>query len=227
MSRGAGHQEIDSLLAAGDQAFTYEQYDVGIAAYEALLAREIVQERMLYRLAYMYEQRQDHARAIFVLRQVQQYYGGDRIDDKVSHLMTLRSPERLPAGAGFASGRLWLARHIDTLWVALPVATLLAVLCWVAWRRRAGWWGGLVAASLALALTGLLAWQRLAAPVLAVVLVETACYESPSFAANYRFLPIGPGATVQVLDTHDTWCRVRLAPFETWIPAHTLRQLTP
>ena len=57
------------------------------------------------------------------------------------------------------------------------------------------------------------------------VMLPTYYYDQPTYAAQRRSLPIGPGATVSIEAEQDIWLRVSLEGFESWVPKFVVREL--
>lgn len=221
-----GQGDPSGRLAAADEAFAYAQYPQALEGYTALYQAGLWQEQMLYRLAWLHEQAGSYPAAIYYLRQVQWAYGGERIEEKVADLMA-QQPARLPVGSGWTAYRQALHHQRDRWYGLMLASTLLAAGLWIGWRQRWGFWAGLLPALLALGAGGMLVEQAWRLPRKAVILEPSACYEAPGFAAPYRHLPLGPGATVTLEAVTDIWCRVTLPPFEGWVPCHRLAPVGP
>lgn len=217
----------DSLLAQGDYYFDYERYPEAIQSYEKVVALGLKQERLWYRLAFLYEQTEQPAQAIYFLRKIQYTFGGERLDAKIEQLMGQANPSRFSSGERWTDFQQWLYRHRGGLsLMGLMVAVLALVLVYVNQRRKKNNYIGVVLAALALLTSVVQIRQMWISPQThGVVVSPTSLYEAPSYAATGRQFPIGLGATVEILQRTDIWVEVRMEQFSAWIPAQTLREV--
>lgn len=218
---------VDSLLIQGDYYFDYERYTEAIEVYEGAVAEGAAQDRLWYRLAFLYEQTEQPAQAIYFLRKIQYRYGGERIDAKIEQLMGLANPARFSSGERWSDTRQWLNRY--QAWL-LILGLAMAGLGWLALSLGKGRIGQQVLAAtfltLALVLTGVQAqytWFK--SYPQGVLIAPTSLYEAPSYAAPGRQFPIGLGATVQILDRQDIWALIQMGQFRAWVPQQVLREI--
>lgn len=216
----------DSLLERASEKFEYENFTDAIPLYEQLIEAGYMQEQIFYRLAYMYEKKGEIPVAIYYLRKIQWEFGGSRIDDKIDQLMGLANRERLSAGETWSDYRLFLHRYYVSLALLLLVLTALGGVVLI--RNVHGILRaiGLISALMAILLGVVLLEQAWFAPRRGVVMQPTAFYDEPGFGANYRSLPIGPGATVTIKEAQDVWYRISMGQFETWVPAFIIKEIT-
>ncbi|MEL6672317.1 MAG: hypothetical protein AAFR61_08985 [Bacteroidota bacterium] len=215
----------DSLIQLADQLFVYEMYEEAIEVYESLYAEGYVQEEMLYRLSFMHEQSDHFPEAIYYLRCLQWEFGGKNINDKIAQLMDRYSKGRLSPGEGWSSARLFVKRFEKPLLVGGILTILLAAIClflpWKSWRIGLG----SALAGLGLMMCFMLGSGYVLPDRKGVVMLPTYYYDEPTYAAQRRSLPIGPGATVNIEEEQDIWLRVSLEGFESWVPRFVVREL--
>ncbi|MEZ4777522.1 MAG: hypothetical protein R3D00_30375 [Bacteroidia bacterium] len=217
---------VDSLLERASEKFEYENFTDAIPLYEQVIETGYVQEQIFYRLAYMYEKKGNFPASIYYLRKIQWEFGGGRIEDKIGQLMGVANRERLSAGETWSSYRLFLHHNYFSLTLFLAVLTMLSSV--VVIRRVHGIFHaiGIVSGVIAIVFSIILLEQAWFSPRRAVVMQSTAFYEEPGFGANYRSLPIGPGATVTIKEEQDIWCRISMGQFEAWVPAFIVKEIT-
>lgn len=215
---------LDSLLLEADTYFQYDRFEPATEIYEDLYQQGYYQEEMLYRLAFMQEQAGNFSASIYYLRKVQWEIGGENLEEKIQQLMINASKERLSAGEGWSNYRLFVQHYYTEISLGLGIClilTLLFIFIPRNWTLRFA----IFFACLGLVFGGVLLEQRWAHDPKAVVSSSSRYYESPSFAAKHYALPIGPGATVSILEVQDVWAHVKMSQFEAWIPLFAIRQI--
>ena len=222
--KSAEIQALDSLLLEADTYFQYDRFAPATEIYENLYQQGYYQEEMLYRLAFMQEQARNFPASIYYLRKVQWEIGGENLEEKIQQLMISASKERLSAGEGWSNYRLFVQHYYTEISLGLGIClilTLVFIFIPRTWTLRFA----IFFACLGLVFGGVLLEQRWAHDSKAVISNSSRYYESPSFAAKHYALPIGPGATVRILEVQDIWARVRMAQFEAWVPLFAIRQI--
>lgn len=216
---------LDSLLNQGNYYFDYERYSEAIAVYEQAVTAGGRQEQLWYRLAYLYEQTEQPAQAIYFLRKIQYTYGGERLDAKIEQLMGQANPARFSSGERWTDTRQWLHRYqVWLLILGLFLAIAAAGVLWLGPSRKRKRLIALSLAATAIVLVSIQApYVWLQPQPQGVVVAPTSLYEAPSYAAANRQFPIGLGATVQIIATEDIWIYVQMEQFRAWIPAQALR----
>ncbi|MEM6807182.1 MAG: hypothetical protein AAF696_37620 [Bacteroidota bacterium] len=224
MAEGAEIKALDSLLTEADTYFRYDRFEPSIEIYEKLYQEGYFQEEMLYRLAFMHEQAKNYPASIYYLRKLQWEIGGENLEEKIQQLMINASKERLSPGESWSFYRLFVQHHytkLSILLMALASLALIFVFLPRIWTLRLA----VVFAVLGLGLGIILLDQRWAYAPKAVVISSSRYYELPSFASSHHSFPIGPGATVEILDIQDIWAKVRMEQFEAWVPSFVIRQI--
>ncbi|MEL6255313.1 MAG: hypothetical protein AAFR87_25110 [Bacteroidota bacterium] len=215
---------LDSLLLEADTYFQYDRFEPATEIYENLYQEGYYQEEMLYRLAFMQEQAGNFPASIFYLRKVQWEIGGKNLEEKIQQLMLNASKERLSAGEGWSDYRLFVQHYYTEISLGLGIClslTLLFLFIPRNWTLRFA----IFFACLGLIFGGVLLEHSWAHNSKAVISTSSRYYESPSFAAKHYALPIGPGATVKIMEVQDIWARVKMAQFEAWVPLFAIRQI--
>lgn len=215
---------LDSLLSEANTYFLYDRFDQATQIYEELYKQGYYQEEMLYRLAFMKEQAEDFPAGIYYLRKIQWEIGGRNLEEKIQQLMMSGSRERLSPGETWPRYRLYIQHFYTEISIAMAVAICLGLLLIFfpsAWTLNFA----IFFTCIGLAMGAMLLEQRWTYKAKAVVMDTSRYYEIPSFAAEHHALPIGPGATVQVLEIHDIWAHVQMDQFQAWVPRFVIHEL--
>lgn len=215
---------LDSLLSEANTYFQYDRFDQAIQIYEELYKEGYYQEEMLYRLAFMKEQVRDFPSSIYYLRKIQWEIGGHNLEEKIQQLMISASRERLSPGESWPTYRLYLQHFYTKISIAMMIAVglgLLLIFIPSSWTLNFA----IFFACLGLIMGIMLLEQRWTYKPKAVVMNTSRYYEIPSFAAQHHALPIGPGATVQVLEVQDVWAHVQMNQFQAWVPRFIIQEL--
>jgi hypothetical protein len=215
----------DSLLQRADYLFQYEQFAEAGLTYETLLQQGYFQEKMLYRMAFMAEEEEQYAQSIYYLRKLQWEIGGENLSEKIIQLMDQSSRERVSSGESWSSLQVSVHQQYRGLFLGLLLLTCLGVLSLWWPNPPLGRWLGIGAAGLSICLS--LLWLRTqnTETRLGVVMYPTMSYNLPGYGADFRNLPISPGATVQVLEQQDIWQRISMGQFEAWVPGFVVREI--
>lgn len=215
---------LDSLLSEANTYFQYDRFEPATKIYEELYEQGYFQEEMLYRLAFMKEQAQDFPSSIYYLRKIQWEIGGPNLEEKIQQLMMNASRERLSPGEAWPSYRLFVQHFYTEISIAMAIGigvSLLLIFLPYTWTLSVS----VICACLGLLLGGILLEQRWTYKPKAVIMNTSRYYEIPSFAANHHALPIGPGATVKVLEVQDVWAHVQMEQFQAWVPRFVIQEL--
>ncbi|MEZ4829486.1 MAG: tetratricopeptide repeat protein [Bacteroidia bacterium] len=218
---------VDSLLMAASEKYDYENFTDAIPLYEQLLLSGYVREDILYRLAYMYEKKGNYPVAIFYLRTIQWKFGGNRMNEKIGQLVENANRERLSSGEEWTGYRLWVQHHfIFLIWVLGGLALSGGM---IFFRKLPGTLHAIaIISSVAAVVLGLMLTEHIFfAPKRAVLIRPTSFYDEPAYGANYRSLPIGQGATVNLIESQDIWSHISMGQFDTWVPTFVIRQIEP
>lgn len=215
----------DSLFSQAKEFFDYEKYEEATAIYQGLYNEGIYQEDMLYRLAFMYEQRTNYPESIYYLRKIQWELGGNHLEEKIHQLVDRISLERLSAGEGWSKYRLFIKRNFYFLLGSLGCLVFFAAIFILPkWSNLIRTSGAFFAGLAILLGVSLIDHQMLSTPK-GVVMRPTAYYELPSYGAPNRALPIPPGATVNILSKNDIWYEISMENFRCWVPQFVIRKI--
>jgi len=210
--------------AKGDAAYSQNDYATALSAYESAYGGNYVTETMLFRMAFIYEQRGQFAYSIFCLKKAQFMFGSDFLTPKIQQLIerlngTTRIPPTYPP-----LFHVWTAMAYP--WALGGMAVLLALLVGVSWRRPHLYkrWGAGLAFGLC-AIGGVLLVHEHTLPRKAVVVAATPCYEAPSYALLKEQDPVLPGLTLDIADDQDIWFMTGAGRYSYWIPKKNAKEL--
>ena len=59
----------------------------------------------------------------------------------------------------------------------------------------------------------------------AVMLTETPFFGAPAYASEKQAVVVGPGSTVNLLQTKDIWAKVQIESKEGWVPIRSIKAI--
>ena len=59
----------------------------------------------------------------------------------------------------------------------------------------------------------------------AVMLTETPFFGAPAYASEKQAVAVGPGSTVNLLQTKDIWAKVQIESKEGWVPIRSIKAI--
>ncbi|MEO0472575.1 MAG: hypothetical protein AAF206_23355 [Bacteroidota bacterium] len=209
----------DSLREAAHQAFNAKYYAEATTAFEALLAINALAEQDFYRLAFLYEEQNQPAEAVFCLRSVQVRWGGPSLDTKINQLVS----KNYLVGTGWTNYRLFLYRWQGSLLILCGCLILLSLI--ISGRSPGTWRKAfrLATAGVAIVFSLLLVEHSFFARQKAVMLNESPFFSNPAYAGEKKPVPVGPGSTLELLQSRDIWSEVRIESHRGWVPTRSIR----
>jgi hypothetical protein len=221
MSSNEAHQE----MLRAEVYFEQENHAKALKAYEALYEAAYYTEQSLYRLAYLYEQKNNWVQAIFFLKKLQLTYGGEEIPFRLAYLEN-KLASRLPVDRnGPSMIEVHIHRNLSVLfWVCLGL--LVGGGCLLLWGKGT-WLQGLGLAGMAFALltAGLVVYGQYGMPERAVLTEKTAFHAQAAYASARLNLPLEPGQSVKIESRNDIWCKISQGSYRAWVPYFSLRSL--
>ncbi len=217
--------DADSLFQQAAYHFTYQKYPESLALYQALLADGVMEEDMLYRMAYMHEQLGDYAQAIYFLRLIQYYFGGENLEQKIALNLEEITQERRVRGEVWTETQLFFQRNQLYLMIALGILALGTLAFTL--LDQTPYIKTLRITLAAMTLTAGVVWLGIdqSSRDRCVIVQATDFYRLPGYGAEVKALPWGPGTTLKLLDQREIWCKVGVDRFEAWIPQMVIRRI--
>jgi tetratricopeptide (TPR) repeat protein len=215
-------------LSQADQSFEKQEYTQAMEQYKALYAEGYFTERMLYRMAFMYENLKNYPEAIFYLKKASLEYGNVDSDAKIRQMMQTNGSSRIFSSDGWDSYFLFFNRYGLIFWIAfgLLAAGLAASLLIPARKPNSLRIVAKVSGWTLFSILGIFFIHHLFfTPHRAVIISKTSYYDFPGYAGNSMPNIFSQGETVEVTDHQDIWARVAAGGREFWVPSRVLRDL--
>lgn len=215
----------DRLLEA-NSAFDAENWSSARVGYEVLYENGFYSERMLYRLAWMYEQDQNYPYAIYYLKKAERDFGGPPlIEDKIKQLLLIQGSSRFfskdPIGA--------LRKKVGWLFLALFAVCIGWYLFHLLykprqvpiWRKNINWLVHLFFVPLCI----LIFWQVFLPAKEGVIIQPTSYYAGPGYGAHPLSEAFSAGETVKITGQEDIWYKISVGSANYWVPKFTVKLL--
>ena len=217
---------MEERLLEANIAFDAEAWMEARDGYELLYSAEFYTERMLYRMAWMYEQDQQYAYAIYYLKKAEIEFGSRPLmEDKIKQLMLLQGSSRF-----FSKDPL---RRLRRRFGAVALILFGACIGWYifhllykpasapVWRKNLNWMIHL----LFVPLTLIILWQVFLPVKEAVIVEATSYYAGPGYGSRPQPDAFSPGETVKITDSEDIWYEITIGSTSYWVPKFTVKLL--
>lgn len=224
----AAGDDPKEVLQQADQLFDSDKYTEAIDLYTDLFESGEYSERMLYRMAFMYEKWEEYPEAIFYLRKAAQEYGAKGTEEKVRQIMRSQGGLRVFSSDVWDSYFAFFRSYGFIFWtvLAISVALLSAHYLLPHLPQSKVRKGAVVFSWVLLFASGsFLVHRSIMPPARAVIIEQTSFYRSPSYAAEKTQAAFSQGEMVTIEDRDDIWVLVEAGGRQWWVPNMVVREL--
>lgn len=216
--------QVDIWEKEANLLFDKHLYSEAKKHYDTLYKRNFFSEKMLYRLAYIAEREGNYPEVVYYLRKVQQKYGGEQLNERIAIALENTGS----GGIVFGNNNSFydaVMRNTTILLGIILFLTLFSLYLVFRIRNKSARFIGVSILILCILPEVVLVQAHFLQKPQAIIMRESAFYESSSFAAVAQPTVYAPGTSCQIVDKQDIWYKIEVNQKSYWLPSFVLRML--